>query len=61
MEENTAFVEKDKDDSSIVSLSEKVVVKSQSKFKISAVLLFNTIYYCNFFYDKHRVNKANIS
>ena len=57
MEENTASVEKDKDDSPIMSLSEKVIVKSQSKFKIWAVLLLNTIYmrYCNLFYDKHRV------
>ena len=55
MEEKTASVEKDKDDIPIMSLSEKVIVKSQSKFKIWAVLLMNTIYYCNFFYDKHRV------
>ena len=46
MEENTASVEKDKDDSPIMSLSEKVVVKSQSKFKIWAVLLLNIMYYC---------------
>ena len=61
MEEKTASVEKDKDDSPIMSLSEKVIVKSQSKFKILAVLLLNTIYYCNLIYDKNTVNKANIS
>lgn len=55
MEENTASVEKDKDDSPIMSLSEKVIVKSQSRFKNWAVRLLNTIYYCKLLYDKYRV------